>query len=431
MRGTKRRPMSIYIRLRPQWPDEPIVQNLTDTDFYKFTMGQFIFNNFRDVLVKFGFKNRTTSVPLARIIPEARLREELDHVRTLRFTNTELHYLRGTNEYQDRMFQEPYLKFLESLRLSNYNLEYRGDNIDLSFGGPWCESSPWEIHGLGIIAELYAREMAKKHSAFGKDVIYAEGKRRLWAKIQLLKENPQVKFSEFGTRRRFSRDWQDYVVAALAEELPATQFRGTSNVFLAQKYGLLPMGTNAHELQMVIAGLMDDDDESLRNSQNQMLDLWWKQYGEALAIFLPDTYGSASFLKIVTEEMLRTWKGPRQDSGDIYAEGERWIRKYKRLGIDPMTKMQIPSDGLIVPVMIKAEEYFRNRFPTSFGWGTDATNDLGFSPLSLVIKAISANGKGLVKLSNNPAKAIGSTEDVKRYMRVFGYSRHRTVACKY
>ena len=420
----------MYIKFRSYWPDEPIVQSLADTDFYKFSMGQFIFNNFRDVLVRFGFKNRT-SVPLARIIPESRMREELDHVRTLQLTNTELHYLRGTNEYQERMFQEPYLKFLENQRLSSYDLEYRGDNFDLGFGGPWCEASPWEIHGLEIIAELYFREMTKGLSKFDMDVLFAEGQKRLWEKVRILKQNPHIKFSEMGSRRRPERRWQDYEIGVLAEELPRTQFAGTSNVSLAMKHGLLPMGTNAHELQSVIAGLMGDTDEDLRNSQSYMLNLWWKQYGEPLSIFLPDTFGTKSFLKLVTPEMLASWKGFRQDSGDPIAEGELWIKKYKANGIDPAKKLMIPSDGLNVQTMLKIEEHFRNRIQVSFGWGTDLTNDLGIKALSLVIKAISANGIGLVKLSNNPAKAIGAPEDIKRYMRVFGYGRHRSVACKY
>ena len=423
--------MSVYLRLRPQLPDEPIISHLTDTDFYKFVMGQFIYNHFPDVSVTFGLRNRTVSAPLARIIPEAKLREELDHVRTLRFTNTELHYLRGTNEYQERMFEEPYLESLANYQPPGYELEYHGDDIHLQFSGKWSESSPWEIYGLDIINELYFREMIKNHSLFGKDVVYAEGKKRLWDKIQILKKNPQIIFSEFGTRRRFSRDWQDYVVAALAEELPQTQFRGTSNVYWAMKYGLLPMGTNAHELQMVVAGLMQDTDEKLLSSQNLVYKLWWGQYGEPLSIFLPDTFGTESFLRMIPVEMLRLWKGFRQDSGDPIAEGEMWIKVYQANGIDPRTKMMIASDGLDIETMLKIEKHFRGRLQVSFGWGTNLTNDLGFVTLSLVIKAMLANGINLVKLSNNPAKNIGTAEDVARFIRVFGYGQHQTIACTY
>ena len=423
--------MAPYIRLRPHWPDEPIVQNLTDTDFYKFPMGQFIFNHFNGVKVAFGLKNRTLTVPLAKVIPETRLREELDHVRTLRFNNTELHYLRGTNEYQLRMFREPYLEFLKSYIPPSYELEYRGDEIVLEFPGAWTESSPWEIYGLEIINELYFRELLKQRSIFDKDVLFAEGKKHLWEKIQILKKNPRIMFSEFGTRRRFSRDWQDYVVAALAEELPPEQFRGTSNTYLAQKYGLLPMGTNAHELQMAIAGLMQGTDEELRSSQSSMLGLWWQEYGESLSIFLPDTFGTESFLKLVTPEMLQQWKGFRQDSGDPIAEGDMWIKAYQAAGVDPTKKMMIASDGLDIEAMLAIEKHFRGRLMVSFGWGTNLTNDLGLKTLSLVIKARTANGISLVKLSNNPAKAMGDREAVKRYMRVFGYSEHASTECRY
>ena len=421
------------IRLRPIFPDEPIVQSLTDTDFYKITMGQFIFKYYRGVNVTFGFKNRTLTAKLARMIPEAQLREELDHVRTLQFTNTELHYLRGTNEYQDRMFKEPYIDHLKGFQAPPYELEYRGEDIFLTFPGDWVDSSPWEIYGLEIINELYFRKLLKEHSIFNRDVIYAEGKKRLGKKIKRLKQNPQITFSEFGTRRRFSRDWQDYVVAALAEELPPSQFRGTSNTYLALKHGLLPMGTNAHELQMVIAGLSQSTDEGLRGSQNEMLKLWWKEYGEPLSVFLPDTFGTESFLKIVSPDMLRDWKGPRQDSGDSIVEGEQWIKAYKDIGVDSRTKLMVPSDGLELGLMLKIEKHFRDRLMVSFGWGTNLTNDLGFKPLSLVIKATTANGIGLVKLSNNPAKALGSPDDVARYKRVFGYGEadHTETKCKY
>jgi nicotinate phosphoribosyltransferase len=262
-------------------------------------------------------------------------------------------------------------------------------------------------------------------------VLFAEGKKRLSEKIALLRKNPQIIFSEFGTRRRFSRDWQDYVVAALAEELPPEQFRGTSNTYLAQKYGLLPMGTNAHELQMVIAGLMQGSDKLLLESQPRMLQAWWRQYGEPLAIFLPDTFGTESFLRLVSPEMLDTWKGFRQDSGDPIVEGEMWIKAYEANGIDPRGKMMIASDGLDIEAMLKIEQYFHGRLQVSFGWGTNLTNDLGLKTLSMVIKAQTANGVGLVKLSNNPAKATGHPDAIARYMHAFGYGTHATTECKY
>lgn len=426
--------MNTYVRLRPHFPDEPIVQALTDTDFYKFTMGQFIFDRYRHTKVTFGFKNRTTKVPLAQIIPEAQLREELDHVRRLRFTNSEIHYLRGTDEYNGGkrtfMFSEGYLQFLREYQAPAYNLEYRRDEIRLNFDGEWVSSSPWEIYGLKIINELYYRALMKKLSTFERDVILAEGKKRLAEKIKILKAHLQIIFSEFGTRRTFGHDWQDYVVAALAEELLPSQFRGTSNVFLAQKYGLLPMGTNAHELQMVIAGLYSHSDNMLRNSQRVMLNEWEEQFGEPLSIFLPDTYSTKSFLKLVDPEKLRTWKGFRQDSGDPFAEGELIIRIYKKFGIDPRTKMIIFSDGLDLNLMIALEKHFRGRIMVSFGWGTNLTNDVGFGTLSLVIKAIEANGVGLVKLGNNPAKGMGSDKNIARYIQVFGVGRQKRIECK-
>lgn len=424
--------MDKHLRHRPSWPDEPIVQHLTDTDFYKFTMGQFIHTHFPEVRTTFGFRNRTLNVPLGRIIPERKLREELDHVRTLRYSATELRYLRGTNEYGDQLLTESYLRWLKNYAAPEYDLEYHGDDIHLSFPGPWRDSSPWEIYALEVINELYYRELLWQRTKFERDVVIAEGKNRLWEKVKELRKHPEIVFSEFGTRRRFSRHWQDYVCAMLAEELPATQFRGTSNVYLAQKHDLLPIGTNAHELQMVIAGIMGSEgDVQLRGSQEHILELWWRQYGSPLAIFLPDTFGTESFLRLVKPGMLHDWKGFRQDSGDPIAEGEMWIKAYQAHGIDPREKMMIASDGLDLQTMLKIEQHFRGRLMVSFGWGTNLTNDLGIKALSLVVKATEADNIGLVKLSNNPTKVTGYSKDIERYMRVFGYGEHAATACKY
>lgn len=426
--------MSVYIRLRPQFPDEPIVQHLTDTDFYKFPMNQFIRKHFPTAKVTFALKNRTTKVPLAKIIPESQLREQLDHFMTLRFNNSEIRSLRGIDEYNDGvrrfMFEEPYLGSLKEFQAPAYHLEYREDEIILEFPGFWSETSMWEIPAIKIVNELYYRTIMKDLSPFQRDLVYAIGKTRLGDKIHIVKNNPGIKVSDFCTRRTRGHDWQDYVVGTMVEELPPAQFRGTSNVYLANKYGVLPMGTNAHELQMAIAGLMQSTDQELRGSQHRMLTLWWEMYGHPLSIFLPDTFSTKSFLKLVDPEMLLSWKGFRQDSGDPFVEGEMIIRAYNKHKIDPRTKMIIFSDGLDLNLMLALEKHFRGRIQVSFGWGTNLGNDLGFGTLSLVVKPITANGTGLVKLSNNPAKAIGKAKDIARYMRVFGVGRQQRIECK-
>lgn len=178
---------------------------------------------------------------LAKIIDENELRTELDHVQTLRFNNPELHYLRGTNEYQKRMFKESYLEFLKDLQLPDYHLEYKDGDLLLEFAGPWSEVIYWETHALPIINGLYYRSLMKELTKFERKVVYAQGRIRLMEKIKKLKELKSEKLIvEFGTRRRFSREWQDEIVQTSAEEIPEI-LAGTSNTFLAMKYGLIPM----------------------------------------------------------------------------------------------------------------------------------------------------------------------------------------------
>jgi nicotinate phosphoribosyltransferase len=425
----------------------PIVRSRLEPDFYKFTMGQLIWRKYAAVETTFSFKNRTTKARLGRLLDLGELREQLDHARSLMFTNSELHYLRGTNEYQERMFDEGYLEFLRRLRLPDYHLEQRGDDLVLEFSGPWAEVTYWETIGLSIVNEAYYRTLLRGLSKFEREAIHAEGVHRLRDKIRILRDRPDVHFSDFGTRRRFSGAWQHYIDETLRDELNRGEFQGqflgTSNTYAAMTTGVVPMGTAAHELPMIIAGTLDQGDADpawLRRAQRQVIDDWWEQYGWGLSIFLPDTFGTDFFFTVVTEDDLRRWKGVRWDSGDLFAFGERVIRAYKQVGVDPSEKMLVPSDALDLPVILEAHERFGGRMRVSYGWGTGLTNDLldnvmigdrWFGPMSLVVKPTRANGRGLVKLSDNPAKATGEPGDVERYKRAAAYGEHVAVTPKY
>jgi nicotinate phosphoribosyltransferase len=406
-----------------------IINSLLQTDFYEFPMGQFILKNLVGTRVTMEFINRT-EVPLARYIPEEDLRRELNHVMELRFGHSEIHYLRGTNEYQDRMFDEMYLIFLKGLKLPQYELKYHGDNFRLSFTGPFETVSYWEEIALQIVNELYYRALMKQLSRFARDLVYAEGQKRLARKIEILRQNPDVVFSDFGTRRTFSAPWHDYVVGVLKEELPPEQFRGTSNVHLAVKHELMPMGTNAHKLQMVLAGLAKDDG-ALACVPFEFLRAWYGEYDEGLSIILSDTFGSENIMRNISREELIRWKGFRHDSGDAKKFGDRIIQLYEDHNIDPKQRMIIFSDGLDLRVMLELQAYFYGRIKISFGWGTNLTNDLGFKAVSIVIKPTFANGVALVKLSDNLAKAMGPGREVQRYKRVFGYTNRSRVKTTY
>jgi len=399
-----------------------IIESLLDDDFYKFTMGQVVFNRYREVPVKFAFRNRTRGIKLAEIIREEDLRQELDHVRTLRFTKSEIHYLRGTDEYGDRMFGEPYLQFLTNLTLPSYVLRKVDGNYELEFPGKWSEAMYWEIHALAIVNELYYRGLMDQLSQFERDTVYAQGTLRLAEKIKVLRERPDIIFCDFGTRRRFSREWQDYVVKMLVQELPETQFLGTSNTYLAMKYAILPMGTAAHEMDMGVSGIMHENEDTIRASHNKVLQDWWQQYGEGLSIALTDTYGTDFFFQDMTYEQARNWKGLRQDSGDPFEFVDKTLAFYQGHGIDPREKLIVFSDGLDVETIIKLADYCKDRTKCTFGWGTNLTNDLGLKALSLIVKLMESNGHGTVKLSDNLAKALGIPKDVERFKQIFGYT---------
>ncbi len=409
----------------------PIIESLLDFDFYKLTMGQVVFKRYADVVVRFAFRNRTRGIRLADYINEGELRNELDHVRGLRFNKTELHYLRGTNEYSERMFCESYLEFLGGLQLPPYTLERVDGNYNLEFPGKWAEVIYWETLALAIMNELYYRGRLKSLSGFERDVVHAEGVRRLAEKIKILKGRPDITFCDFGTRRRFSKRWQDYVVQVLAQEFPERQFLGTSNTYLAMKYALLPMGTAAHEMYMGVSGVMHGSDEEIRASHNKVLRDWWEEYGLGLSIALTDNYGSDFFFQDMTQEQALAWKGLRQDSGDPFVFVDKAVAFYQRCQVDPRGKLIVFSDGLDVETIVKLADYCKNRIKTTFGWGTNLTNDLGLKALSLIVKLMESNGHGTVKLSDNPAKALGAPEDVERFKRIFGYSEGLYKECKY
>lgn len=411
-------------------PSKWIITSLLDTDFYKFTMGQVIFLLFNNAIANYVFRNRTVRVALGQFIDEAELRRQLNHVMQLRFKVKEIEYLRQQKKKNgESIFCEKYLQFLADLKLPAYSLRRDGDNLIIQFRGKWCETVYWETHGLPIANELYYRTLMSRLSLKEQETVYAEGSRRLFAKIDRLIEYAIAIITDFGTRRRFSREWHEWVVRTMSKALPKSIFAGTSNVYLAMKYGLKPIGTMAHEMFMGMSGIMHDCEETIRQSHNEVLEIWWNQYGEDLSIALTDTYGTDFFFQDMTPEQARLWRGLRQDSGNPFEFGEKAIAFYQKHGIDPMTKVLVFSDGLDLETIIALCECFKGRINVSFGWGTNLTNDLGFDNLSLVIKLMELDGHGTVKLSDNVAKAMGEAEDIAWFIKIFGYINNLYVEC--
>ncbi len=409
---------------------EPPVRSLMDVDFYKFTMGQLIYSKFAGTEVTFTLIVRSRDIDLGSYVSEQELRDSLDHMMSLAFSRTDLYWMRGIDLYGRYMFKEPYLDFLRNFKLPQYSLEYvrHGDKtqIELTFKGAWEYVSPWETLALGAVSELYYRGVMRSLSEYQIDVAYIRAADTLYRKLEKLSRHKKVTFADFGQRRRHSFLWQQFVLGKAKQAL-GSQFTGTSNTWMAFKHDLVPIGTNAHELPMVLTALANSDDE-MRDAQYQVLRLWEELYEGGLRVFLPDTYGTDQFLANVPADIkLESWRGMRQDSGDPISEGNKYINWLHRKQVDPKGKLVIFSDGLDVDEMVRYQRYFDGQTNTTNGWGTLLTNDFreaapddSLKPFSIVCKVTEVNGRPAVKLSNNPEKATGPKEEVERYKRVFG-----------
>ncbi len=395
---------------------EPPVASLLDVDFYKFTMGQFVFRLHPEVQVRYRLLCRTPNVRLPDLVPEEGLRDVLDSIRELSFTPAEIEYLRGLDP--PGLFRDDYLNSLATLRLPPIELETSGGEFRLEVEASWPEAILWETLILSALSELLSRAALGDAGAGAREQAEARGRERLEEKIAVIRKHPGIRFASFGTRRRFSRAWQFELEERLAQALPS-QFVGTSCVASAFEHGLVPVGTIAHEVFMVGAALGDGSDESVRGSQRRMLDAWWEMYGEPFSLFLTDNWGSEFFFADVAEPQARQYRGVRQDSGDPAAFGERLLRWYEDFGVDPRKKSLVFSDGLELPEILDLESRFGGRMAVSYGWGTNLTNDCGLPNYSLVVKPVAANGRPLVKLSDNPGKSTGTRAEIRRYRRIF------------
>ena len=431
------------------------MRSLLDTDFYKLLMLQFIWKHFPATRATFSLQNRTTSVRLGDIIEIDELRQQLEAVRRLRYHKSELIWLAGNTFYGVRgMFEPAFLAWLDSeFRLSDFELSVEDGQIDLRFDGLWTETTMWEIYALSIIDELKTRAALKKLSEFELDILYARAKTRLWEKMERLRGVPGLSLSDFGTRRRHSFLWHEYVVKAMSDVLGAS-FTGSPNTYLAYKHDLEAIGTNAHELPMALAALANSEEE-LCTAQYRLLELWQQTYGGELLILLPDTFGTTQFLRNAPD-WVADWTGQRIDSKDPFTAGDEYIAWLEERGRDPRRKRLIASDALDVDKILALHAYFsgalRNgaraedfRVPRDFcdsekwtphrrirfasGWGTFLTNDFrncnpqgdaSFNPISLVCKLSEVDGRPAVKLSDNYQKAMGPPEEIERYRRIFG-----------
>lgn len=406
------------------WKIDPIVRSLIDTDFYKLLMAQMISRRKPGAKVRFSLVNRSRRIRLADIIDEIELREQLNHIKSLALSRGESTWLRGNTFYGKRqVFSPEFIERLERFRLPDYELEKRDGQYRLTFEGEWSEVMMWEIPALATLTELRSRAVLSGMGRFELEVLYARAKARLWEKIERLKALKHIKIVDFGTRRRHSFLWQDWCVQAMMEGI-GDKFLGTSNCLIAMRREVEAIGTNAHELPMVYSALTETDEE-LAQAPYKVLEDWQEEHDGNLLVILPDTYGTKKFLASAPPWLAR-WTGIRIDSGNLADSAEIAIDWWKASGQDPREKLLIFSDGLDIDEIEALYRRFHRRARVSFGWGTLMTNDFeglalndGLAPFSIVCKPESANGRPTVKLSDNPAKALGPREEVERYRRVF------------
>jgi nicotinate phosphoribosyltransferase len=425
---------------------DPIARSRLDSDVYKIFMGAVIHEKHPFTQVEFELTNRTTSVRLADRVSLGEMKEQLDHARTLTYTPRELINLRGQTYYgYQNLLSDAYVTRLGISKLPEYDLtvdEEKGQ-FRLRSGGTWLDSQHWEMHFLTIVNELHTRAQLRLLDKAQIDIMYARAKVRLYDKLErIVREAPELTLSEFGTRRRHSFLWQRWVIQTMRDVL-GKQLVGTSNMLHAMDLDLDTKGTIAHEMPMVYAALAaKDGPEAILRSQYEVLHDVQSVLPERLRVFLPDTFGTTQFLEGFPSDLLpQAWTGFRPDSKEAFEAGEEAVAFWKSVGSDPAKKLCIFSDGLDVELpgrpangtdMIALHKRFHGRLGDTYGWGTNATNDFSgtvpgmpdlMKPISIVAKAVEADGRATVKISDNPAKAMSrDPEELKLYLGIFGHA---------
>ncbi|MCD7099996.1 nicotinate phosphoribosyltransferase [Stenotrophomonas sp. MMGLT7] len=387
-----------------------IIDSLLDTDLYKFTMMQAVLHQHPGAQVEYRFKCRTPGIDLAGCLDE--ISAQIDLLCSLHFRPEELDYLRGL-----RFIKPDFVDFLGLFHLDRKYVTLRASDsvpgeIELEIKGPWLYTILFEVPLLAIISEVWFRRT-------GAGADHAEGRRRLEAKIALLRDAQgysECRIADYGTRRRYSRHWHGELLQVLQQQL-GSQFVGTSNVHFARRFGLTPLGTMAHEWLQAFQAL----GPRLRDSQAAALEAWAREYRGDLGIALSDVVGLDAFLRDFDLYFCKLFDGMRHDSGDPFEWGERILAHLQGYRVDPRNKVLVFSDGLDIEKVMHLYARFRDRCQVAFGVGTNLTNDLGPTPLNIVIKMVRCNGQPVAKLSDSPGKSMCDDPGYLTYLRqVFG-----------
>lgn len=369
-----------------------IITSLLDTDLYKLTMQNFAFNNYPKTVVEYTFKNRSEDVDLRPYKDE--ISREISGLQELRFSKDEIEYLKRLG-----FFSAAFLDFLTYFRLNpdrHVDIFEGPNNLNIKITGTWTDTILFEVPVLAIISEVYFRNV----NCLDKD----GGFSALRESLKNIQNAPQLKFADFGTRRRYSKVWQKEVLNEIVSSpfCANNNFVGTSNVYYAKEFNIKPIGTMAHEYIQFFQGTV-----ALKESQKTALDLWIKQYRGSLGIALSDTLGFDAFLRDFDLYFAKLYDGLRHDSGDPFEWGGKAIRHYEKLGIDPATRTLVFSDGLTLKRAAEIDTYFRDKAMISFGIGTHLTNNIpGCKAVNIVMKMTQSNGQPVAKISDSPGKGM-------------------------
>ena len=394
---------------------KPIIISLLDTDLYKFTMQQCALRQFSNVWVRYVFKSRNILNWTYEMHEE--LLNQIKNFCSIHFNKEELDYLASL-----RFIKRDYIEFLKLYKPLEEHIKalFNNNKLTVEIEGPWYQTILWEIPILSMISEIYYYYSVIKNNK--KETIYKQGEKNLKEKIEnelipMHEENKGFKFSEFGTRRRFSFNWQDKVIDILKKKIPKSCFVGTSNVYFAKKYDILAVGTNAHEYYQVGQAL---DKVRLAESQKFMLQSWVNEYRGDLGIALSDTLGTDKFLRDFDLYFAKLYDGIRHDSGDPIKWGYKVLNHYENLRINPMTKTLLFSDSLDFERAYKIYKEFKDKTNVTFGIGTFIMNDFKpiAKPLNIVMKLQSVNGKPVAKLSDDNGKTICEDKEFLHYLKI-------------
>ncbi len=393
---------------------DPVIQSLLDTDLYKYTMQQSMVRRYPGAAAKMAFRSRG-HLPINLSLVE--LRQEIENLGELTLSDAELEWL-ATLPY----ISDQFLDYLRTFRLDPraVNLAFRDGQLDIEIKGNWASITHFEIFLLSIISELHCRNSYELSEDCDP---MQQGRERLEQKLQTLKQlegKPEYQgfqFVDFGTRRRYSRQWQETLVGELKAQAPAF-FTGTSNLDLARRLELMPIGTMAHEWLQSHQVL----GSSLLSSQKDALNVWLDEYKGQLGIALTDTISMDAFLRDFDIRLALAYSGIRHDSGDPVEWGEQALAHYQKLGIDAKRKNLVFSDKLDLERAISIYDHFKGRVNVSFGIGTYLTNDMGQQAPNIVLKLVEVNGLPVAKLSDSPGKTMCQDADfISRLKDTFQY----------